>query len=191
MKIPVNWYQSDHAALVKQQWRRIYAVMAASAVLILSAAYGIKPSTAQHLVQGAVESTGWQYPYILVSRFGAYESPWNGVFALLVAWGSSPLQICAGLMWFKVAKPLIESGWMLSGKPLVLRGLAGLALAGVFVYGLVALPGFDSVFCRGCEQESMVFMLAVQWAGLVIPSAMLAAGLHAFRLLLSRKVAAD
>ncbi len=183
MSLPDAWLiQARHRHHVKRQWRKIYVLLAVSAVLMSIAAYGIKPSVARHAAQGFIEATSWHFPEVLHARFGAYERPWNAVLALMVAWTTSPLQLLGGYICFTAARPDVERIWSTSTMPLPLRALLCLALAGIFAFVLVALPGIDSVFCRGCEQRSMLFMLIVTCVGLVIPGVCLAAAIFALRL---------
>lgn len=149
-----------------EAWRLLGQLMAISVVMVIIAAYGISHNIALNITTDIIKATNSEFLGSLLVRFSSYNSPYNALLAVLASWLTSPLSFFAGYIFTRriIRENIVihapSSGWLL-----FLRALFIFIVFIVSLYAVVMLPGLSSVYCEGCEQNSMMFMLAVSVVG--------------------------
>lgn len=156
----------------ERTWRFFLVAIGVSACAVLGSAYLLPDTTAIAVTENARNVIGSGVIDRYFARFAAYRSPANGMVGLMTVWLFSPLLLAAGYRFtadiLRTSSPRIRKR-----SRLFTRALLGVMLFGVFAFTTVMLAGVPSTRCRGCESESMLFMLAVSIIGTVLSGAML------------------
>lgn len=140
--------------------------MAASMISVLIAGYGIGKDTAIETSRTIIDSTSVNLLTSLLSRFSNYESPSNAFIAVIASWLTSPLTLFAGYIFTaRIIKDNIINNAPANRLSLLVRIAVLFLIFIIGSYTIIMLPGFNSIYCRGCEQSSMLFMLIVRVVG--------------------------
>lgn len=149
-----------------EDWKRLAMLMGMAGALILIAAYMVDPDTAKVVMTSLIEETNLSLLSTLHARFSAYAYPYNAMLAVMVSWISSPLTIYAGYIFSNriIRENIIEHAPK-NKLAVIFRALVSIGMGIGILVAVVVLAGVDNIYCRNCEQSSMLFMLSVCWIG--------------------------
>jgi hypothetical protein len=81
---------------------------------------------------------------------------------LLAVWITSPFALVAGYVFMsKILGDHIKRITPSNPRTVAIRSLGALLVFAMGAYSVLALPGADSVYCRGCEKNSLVFFVFI------------------------------
>jgi hypothetical protein len=159
----------------RMAWNRMLWLLGIVASLVLAAACFPSDAFAGAMVARLTEMVDRDLLAIAAARFPHYANLPAAILGIGMAWLTAPLTVWAG--WLFSARAISQHILATHrGRSHLMKFwfvLVALGIAAMAVFADIALPGGGTALCRGCEDRSMLFMLAIRVAGFWVAGVML------------------